>query len=56
MLVGSEEIQRVTGERRPSDEIKKIAMEKGMSTLRDDGFEKVRLGLTTLDEVMRVVA
>ena len=56
VLLISEEIQRMTVDRRPSDEIKKVAIEQGMSTLRDDGFEKVRLGLTTLDEVMRVVA
>jgi len=54
LLVG-EEIQRMAVERRPSDEIKKIAVEQGMLTLRQDGMEKVRLGFTTLEEVLRVV-
>jgi len=54
MLV-SEEIQRMAVERRPSDEVKKIAVEQGMLTLRQDGMEKVRLGMTTLEEVLRVV-
>jgi len=30
-------------------------VEQGMRTLRHDGQEKVRLGLTTLEEVLRVV-
>jgi type IV pilus assembly protein PilB len=54
MLV-SEEIQRMAVDRRPSDEIRKTAMEQGMATLRMDGMEKVRLGMTTLEEVLRVV-
>ena len=55
ILLMSEEIQHLAVERRPSDEIKKVAIEQGMKTLRRDGMDKVRLGLTTLEEVMRVV-
>jgi len=55
VLLVSEEIQRMAVDRRPSDEIKKIAVEQGMLTLRQDGMEKVRLGMTTLEEVLRVV-
>jgi type IV pilus assembly protein PilB len=55
VLLVSEEIQRMAVERRPSDEIKNVAVEQGMLTLRQDGMEKVRLGLTTLEEVLRVV-
>jgi type IV pilus assembly protein PilB len=55
VLTVTEEIQRMAVERRPSDEIKKVAVEQGMRTLRHDGQEKVRLGLTTLEEVLRVV-
>ena len=54
MLV-SEEIQRMAVEHRPSDEIKRLAVEQGMRTLRQDGMEKVKLGMTTLEEVLRVV-
>ena len=35
--------------------IKKRAVEEGMKTLRDDGVRKIREGLTSIDEVMRVV-
>lgn len=55
ILLMSEEIQHLAVERRPSDEIKKVAVEQGMKILREDGMDKVRLGLTTLEEVMRVV-
>ena len=37
-----------------STAIKKLAVQKGMRTLRDDGMRKVLLGRTTVDEVMRV--
>ncbi|MBM3696603.1 MAG: type II secretion system protein GspE [Actinobacteria bacterium] len=55
VLAVSEEIQRMAVERRPSDEIKKVAVEQGMRTLRRDGQEKVLLGQTTLEEILRVV-
>jgi len=55
VLLVSEEIQRMAVERRPSDEIKHLAVEQGMKTLRQDGMEKVKLGMTTLEEVLRVV-
>ncbi len=55
VLLVSEEIQRMIVEHRPSDEIKRLAVEQGMRTLREDGMEKVKLGLTTLEEILRVV-
>ena len=55
VLLVTEEIQRMAVERRPSDEIKRVAVEQGMRPLRQDGQEKVRLGMTTLEEVLRVV-
>ena len=33
-----------------------VAREEGMLTLREDGVEKVRAGLTSLEEVLRVTA
>jgi type II secretion system protein E len=37
-----------------SDRIKKKALERGMRTLRADGWEKIKRGLTTVSEVLRV--
>ena len=35
-------------------EFRRMCVERGMLTLRADGFTKVGLGLTTVDEVLRV--
>jgi len=40
--------------RQPADKIKEKAVEKGMRTLRQDGWEKIRRGITTPSEVLRV--
>ncbi|MBT8212378.1 MAG: Flp pilus assembly complex ATPase component TadA [Acidimicrobiia bacterium] len=55
LMTVTEEIQRLTVERSSSDEMMKVAVEQGMLTLRDDGLEKVKLGYTSLEEVLRVV-
>jgi type IV pilus assembly protein PilB len=51
----TEEIERLTVERASADAIKHVAIEQGMISLRDDGLEKVRLGVTSLEDVARVV-
>ena len=51
----SEAVELLTIERATAEEIKKAAVQEGMRTLRDDGFEKFKLGLTSIEEVMRVV-
>ena len=40
---------------RDLDEIRNFALDNGLKTLADDALEKVRAGLTTLDEVRRVL-
>ena len=37
-----------------SNSIKKRAIGRGMTTLRDDGARKVMLGLTSIAEILRV--
>lgn len=54
MLV-SETIERLTVERATTDQVKKAAISEGMRTLKDDGFEKVAQGITSIEEVIRVV-
>jgi len=51
----SEEIQRLTVDRASADDIRKVAIEQGMMTLRDDGLEKARMGRTSIGEIARVV-
>lgn len=55
MLV-SETIERMSVDRASSDDIGKQAQSEGMLTLREDGFEKVRNGVTSLEEILRVIA
>ena len=40
--------------RAASSTIAARAIEQGMRTLRDDGWNKVRNGITTIEEVLRV--
>ena len=52
----TEDIERLTVARASSATIARAARAGGMTTLREDGWEKVRLGLTSIDEILRVVA
>jgi type II secretory ATPase GspE/PulE/Tfp pilus assembly ATPase PilB-like protein len=54
MLDMDESIRRMALEKTSSGNIKKEALRNGMRTLREDGWEKVRAGITTIDEVIRV--
>ncbi len=48
-------IREMVMKKKPLDEIRRYAIEScGMCTLRDDAFNKVRDGTTTLDEALRV--
>lgn len=51
-----EDIRRGFLNRASLDEIKNIAMSKGMTTLRDAGIKKVLEGVTTVSELVRVTA
>lgn len=39
-----------------ANELEELAIEEGMQTLRQDGYEKAAQGLTTIQEILRVVA
>ncbi len=51
----SPEIQTMALERRPSEAIRDVAVQQGMTRLRDDGLQKVRQGRTSIAEIARVV-
>ena len=50
----NEELKKMVMGHSITSDIKKKAREFGMRTLRDDGYERVRTGMTTLDEVIKV--
>lgn len=56
VMTVTEEIERLAVARSSSAEIARTAREQGMLTLREDGWEKVRMGLTSIEEILRVVA
>jgi type IV pilus assembly protein PilB len=51
----TESIERLAVERASGDQIGKVARSEGMTTLRDDGMAKVLMGVTSLEEILRVV-
>ncbi len=54
LLAVNEEIRKMVNQKCSADEVKKKAIESGMKPLIKDGLDKIRQGLTTIDEVLRV--
>src|SRR6266853_1362055 len=54
LLILNEGLRPLILNRAPASTIAQRAMEQGMRTLRFDGWNKVRAGLTTIEEVLRV--
>ena len=56
VMTVTEEIERLAVTTASSAEIGRVAREQGMITLRQDGWAKVKMGLTSIEEILRVVA
>jgi len=54
LLKVNPEIQKLILEKKDSNIIKELARKQGMRTLREDGWLKVKQGITTISEVLRV--
>jgi general secretion pathway protein E len=54
LMLMSDELRKLTVGKADAGQIRKKALEAGMRSLRDDGWLKVRQGLTTVSEVLRV--
>jgi len=54
ILTVTDEIRQMVIAQEPSRRIKQLAIEQGMTPLREDGWKKVRTGVTTVEEVIRV--
>ncbi len=54
LLVPDEEIRNLIVAKASSEKIRKSAQTQGMKGLREDGLQKVALGVTTVEEVLRV--
>jgi type II secretory ATPase GspE/PulE/Tfp pilus assembly ATPase PilB-like protein len=52
----NDELERLAATKAPREELERAAMTNGMRSLWADGLEKVLAGLTSLDELARVVS
>ncbi len=52
----SEKMKQMVNAGNSVDEIRQLAIREGMTTLREDAWEKVKAGITTYEEAMRVTA
>jgi len=55
VLEVSENIEKLVSRNAPHVEIAEMARSEGMKTMREEGFAKVRQGVTSLEEVLRVI-
>jgi len=55
VLPVTEDIEKLVVNVATARDIGKVGREQGMSTLREDGFTKVARGITSIEEVLRVV-
>jgi type IV pilus assembly protein PilB len=56
VMAVTEEVSRLAVARASTDEVTRAAREQGMTTLKVDGWLKVAQGLTSIEEILRVVA
>ena len=54
LLITTERVRKLAHDRASTWELKQAAVQQGMKTLRDDGWEKVLGGHSTIDEIVRV--
>ena len=55
VMTMTDALRRLILDRASHDDLRALAREQGMRTLREDGLEKVREGITSIAEVLRVV-
>jgi type IV pilus assembly protein PilB len=55
VMTMSDELRRLILAKSNADELREAARAEGMRTLREDGLEKIRRGVTSVAEVLRVV-
>ncbi len=56
ILLVEEVIRKTILNNQEADAIAKMAIKNGMRTLREAGLDRVRSGLTTIEEIMRVTS
>lgn len=54
LMVITDEIRELILQNKSAQAVRKLAMDQGMTLLRQDGWDKVRAGRTSVEEVLRV--
>jgi type IV pilus assembly protein PilB len=54
VMAMTHELRDLAIERASADQIRRVAVQQGMQLLHQDGFDKVRTGITSIEEVARV--
>ncbi|MCX6759552.1 MAG: ATPase, T2SS/T4P/T4SS family [Candidatus Nealsonbacteria bacterium] len=55
VLVTNDAIREAILRRESSNKLKQVAIDNGMTTMLEDGFQKALKGITTIEEVLRVI-
>ena len=55
VLVPNQELREGILKRMSTAEIKKLAVQSGMTTMIQDGFQKAKAGVTTIEEVLHIL-
>ena len=56
LLIMNDELETLVAQNAPREEIERAASQHGMRTMWDDGIAKAAAGLTSLEELARVVS
>jgi len=54
LMIPNEKMKQLTTQKASAEEMRKAAVDAGMKTLREDGMQKVKQGITSQEEVVRV--
>ncbi len=53
LMAVTEEVGKAINASVPEDQLRRVAIQEGMNTLRDAGLEKIRQGVTSVEEVLK---
>ncbi|MBW2154636.1 MAG: type IV-A pilus assembly ATPase PilB, partial [Deltaproteobacteria bacterium] len=53
LMAVTEEVAKAINANVPEDQLRRVAIQEGMTTLRDAGLEKIRQGVTSVEEVLK---
>jgi general secretion pathway protein E len=52
----SQQMKMMIAEGKPGEEMRQVAIREGMTTLREDAWNKIQAGITTYEEALRVTS